>query len=95
MRVTVRYMAQLRTTAGAADEAVEIDGPCTVAELASRLAARHGEALRRLLLASDGRLSPIILVFVNDVQVGPEDDRPLSDGDVMTLLSPIAGGQMR
>jgi molybdopterin converting factor small subunit len=92
MRVSVRYMAQLRTAAGVAGETVEIDGPCTAADLAARLAARHGEALRRLLLGTDSRLSPIILVFVNDAQVGAGDSGPLQDGDTVTLLSPIAGG---
>ena len=52
MAVTVRYMAQLRTAAGVAAESFDLDGPCTASELAAHLAARHGEALRRLLLGS-------------------------------------------
>jgi molybdopterin converting factor small subunit len=92
MRVLVRYMAQLRTAAGIAEESVELAGPCTASELAARLAARHGDALRRLLLAADGRLSPVILVFVGDAQAGPDERLALKDGDVVTLLSPIAGG---
>ena len=67
-------------------------GPCTASELAARLAARHGDVLRRLLLGADGRLSPVILVFVGDAQVGPDDRLALKDGDVITLLSPVAGG---
>jgi molybdopterin converting factor small subunit len=92
MRVSVRYMAQLRAAAGVAEESVELAGPCTASELAARLAARHGDALRRLLLAADGRLSPVILAFVGESQVGPDDRLDLRDGEVITLLSPIAGG---
>jgi molybdopterin converting factor small subunit len=92
MRVSVRYMAQLRTAAGVAGEAVDLDGPCTASDLAARLAARHGEALRRLLLGADGRLCPMILVFAGDAQVGPDEPLVLKDGDVVTLLSPVAGG---
>jgi molybdopterin converting factor small subunit len=92
MRVSVRYLAQLREAAGVAEETVDIDGPCTASELAARLAARHGEALRRMLLAADGRLSPVILAFAGNAQVGPDERLALKDGDVITLLSPIAGG---
>ncbi|HEX5273360.1 MAG TPA: MoaD/ThiS family protein [Gemmataceae bacterium] len=90
--MSVRYMAQLRAAAGVAEETVDVDGPCTASGLAARLAAHHGDALRRLLLAADGRLSPIILAFVGDAQVGPNECLALKDGDVVTLLSPIAGG---
>ncbi len=92
MRVSVRYLAQLRAAAGVAGEAVDIDGPCTASDLATLLAARHGDALRRLLLGADGRLSAAILVFVGDAQVGPAERLALKDGDVITLLSPVAGG---
>ncbi len=92
MWVSVRYLAQLREAAGVAEEALEIDGPCTVSEMALRLAARHGEALRRMLLGPDGRLSPIILAFAGDAQVGPDERLSLKDGDVVTRLAPIAGG---
>jgi len=92
MTVTVRYMAQLRTAAGVAGEAIDLDGPCTASDLASDLATRHGDALRRLLLGADGQLSPGVLVFVGDVQVGQGENISLKDGDVVTLLSPVAGG---
>lgn len=92
MRVSVRYMAQLRTASGVAAETLDLDGRCTAADLAAQLAARHGEALRRLLIGDDGRLSPVILVFVGDTQVWPGEESDLKDGDVVTLLSPVAGG---
>jgi molybdopterin converting factor small subunit len=92
MKVLVRYMAQLRAAAGVAAETVDLDHPCTASELAARLAAQHGEALRRLLLGADGRLSPTILVFLGDSQVGPDESLPLKEGDVITLLAPVAGG---
>jgi molybdopterin converting factor small subunit len=92
MRVSVRYMAQLRTAAGTAGETIDLDGPCTASDLATRLAARHGDALRRLLLGPDGQLGSMILVFVGNSQVGPGESLSLKDGDVVTLLSPVAGG---
>jgi molybdopterin converting factor small subunit len=93
MRVSVRYMAQLRQAAGVAEESLDVDDGCAASDLAVRLAARHGSALRRLLLTPDGRLSPVILAFVGDAQIRADERLALKDGDVITLLSPIAGGQ--
>jgi molybdopterin converting factor small subunit len=92
MHVSVRYMAQLRKAAGVDSDALELPEGSTPADLAAAVAGRHGEALRRLLLDGAGRLHPAILVFVGDVQADPDDPGPLRDGDVVTLLSPVAGG---
>ncbi len=92
MKVTVRYLAQARHAAGVASEQVELDDPCPAAELVLRAAERHGGALKALLLGADGTLQPALLLFVGDEQVGPEAECELKDGDVVTVLSPMAGG---
>ncbi len=93
MRVSVRYMAQLRTAAGVAVEAVEIDGRLHgLGPWRPGLAARHGDGLRRLLLGDDGRIGPAILVIIGDAQIVTNELLSLKDGDVITLLSPVAGG---
>jgi molybdopterin converting factor small subunit len=89
MRITVRYLAQLKQAAGIATEVVTSDERTPHGLLLS-LIERHGDALRRLLLDADGEPTATILVFVNDRQVEPGME--LHDGDVVTLLSPIAGG---
>jgi molybdopterin converting factor small subunit len=43
-----------------------------------------------LLLDANGQPNETILVFVNDEQMEPGVE--LKDGDIVTLLSPIAGG---
>jgi molybdopterin converting factor small subunit len=92
MRVAVRYLAQLRQAAGVAAEEVDVAEACLVRDLLARLGERHGEAVGRLLLDAAGALQPTILVFVGDVQVDPADAAPLREGDVVTILTPIAGG---
>jgi molybdopterin synthase sulfur carrier subunit len=83
VKIAVRYMAQLRRAAGTAIEQVELDAPCSAADLLKRLAEQHGLPFRALL--------PMVLLFVGDEQVGPET-APLRDGDVVTVLTPMAGG---
>jgi molybdopterin converting factor small subunit len=91
VKIAVRYMAQLRRAAGAAAEQVELDAPCSATDLLKRLAEQHGLPFRALLLDEDGNVRPAVLLFVGDEQVGPEA-APLQDGDVITILTPMAGG---
>lgn len=93
MRLTVRYMAQVKHAAGTAGDEVQLDAPCTVRELLAILAQRRGEALRRMLLDSAGQAQPTILIFLGDRQVWPDELLQPRDGEVLTILSPIAGGQ--
>jgi molybdopterin converting factor small subunit len=92
MKVSVRYMAQVRQATGVDGESLELAAPCTLAELLGQLAARHGERLRNLLLLADGAPQPSILLFLNAEQTQDHSATPLKDGDVLTILAPMAGG---
>ncbi len=92
MRVTVRYAAQAREAAGTADETVELDGERTVRDLLVFVARAHGSPLRGFLLRDDGAPHPSVLVVVGDEQVRVDDPRPLVDGTVVSLWTPISGG---
>src|SRR3954451_5834991 len=70
VKVAVRYMAQLRRTAGAAAEQVELTQPCSAAELLQRIAESRGGPFRNLLLDADGNVQQAVLLFVGDQQVG-------------------------
>jgi molybdopterin converting factor small subunit len=85
-------MAQVKQAAGRAIEEIELEHPCTVWELIARLARRDGGPLRRLLLDGQGSVQPALLVFVGDEQVSAGQAAVLRDGDVLTVLSPMAGG---
>ena len=92
MTITVKYHAQARQAAGAASEEVELPFGGRVRDLAPLLAARHGGALRAMLITDDGRPHPSVLLFLGDEQVDPESNRPLCADDVVEFLTPIAGG---
>ncbi|MBI1915889.1 MAG: MoaD/ThiS family protein [Planctomycetes bacterium] len=90
--IRVRYVAQLKQAAGVAVEEVELSSSSSVRDLLLLLADRHGAPLGNLLLGEDGSPQSTILVFVRDEQIVPSDGSLLKDGDVVTLLSPMAGG---
>ena len=92
MKVTVRYLAQARQAAGCSAETLELHGDCLPGELLWRLAQQHGDPLGRVLLGPTGAPHEALLLFVGEQQVRAETARALRDGDVVTILTPMAGG---
>jgi molybdopterin converting factor small subunit len=91
LRITVKYQTQVKRAVGRGVETVEV-GDGALRHLLGHLAERHGEAFRRLVLREDGTPQSSILVFVGERQVTPGAGVALEDGDVVTLLAPMAGG---
>ncbi|MDB5322782.1 MAG: hypothetical protein JWN40_4413 [Phycisphaerales bacterium] len=91
MKFKVTYSGQARSTAGCANEVVELPAAATLRELLAAIAARHGERMAALLNFKE-RNTPAVLVFVSDEQVTWEAPPPLNDGAEIMLVSPISGG---
>jgi molybdopterin converting factor small subunit len=89
MRITVKYMAQLKRLAGAS-EVIEVGSGSVLGAVLVELAARHGADFRALLLGADGQPQRSLLVFIGDERAGLNQE--LHDGDRVTILSPMAGG---
>jgi molybdopterin converting factor small subunit len=92
MNIVVNYSSQLRQLSGVSSEQIEIEAPCSLQTLVTRLVEKHGEGLRGILLEPHGNLRSSILAIVNDIQVHWQIAVQLQDGDVVTFLSPLAGG---
>jgi len=93
VKITVRYQTQIKRAVGLVSETVDIGPSCAVPELLRQLAQRHGESFRRLVLKDTGMPHDSILMFVGDRQLTAEAGQVwLHDGDVLTLLAPMAGG---
>jgi molybdopterin converting factor small subunit len=86
------YETLLKRAAGVRSDSVELDAGAEVRDVIRLCAERHGDPLRSLLMDGRGVIRPSLLIFVHGLQLGPEDTGPLSDGDVVTLMSPISGG---
>ena len=90
MQVTVHYFAQLKRAAGVGSERVAIAPGTNLAGLVGQLAAGRDDAFRALLLDTTGQPQRALLYAIGDVQA--EFERQLHDGDVVTILAPMAGG---
>jgi len=93
MQITIQYESQARRAAGIRSETIEVaDASCSVTDCIRRIADGHGEALKSILMNTNGEVQPTLLVFLNDRQIVRGDETTLSDGDTLTLMTPISGG---
>lgn len=92
MKITVNYLAQLRHAAGISSESIDLDTACSIQDLVIQLTENHGEPLRSFLLDTTGTLRQSILLIIGETQVHWEIPVQLKEGDVVTFLSPLAGG---
>ena len=81
--VIVRYFAAARAAAGLASENIDVGEDATVGDALDALAARHGEALRRVLAACS---------FLVDSIAVRDHATPLRPGTELDILPPFAGG---
>ena len=81
MRVTVLYFAVLRERLGIDEESLELAAGATVRDAIAALAREH---------APIATLRTKFRVAVN--QDFADDDHPLTDGDELALIPPVAGG---
>ena len=92
MTVEVRLPTLLRPAAGGSPSAT-LDG-ATVGEVLQALETAH-PALAGQVLMSDGSLHRFVNVYLNDDDVRYLDklDTKVADGDVVSILPAVAGGE--
>jgi MoaD family protein len=90
MAITVKIPAQLRAVTDGED-AVEVEGG-TVGEALDAVFAAHGDLRTRI--TEDGTLRRFVNVYVSGEDIRFQDglDTQLSDGDEVTILPAVAGG---
>jgi molybdopterin converting factor small subunit len=73
-------------------DAVLLEGK-TVGELLGRLTTQHGQ-LKKHLYADNGTLRNFVNVYVNneDIRYLKNEETPVSDSDVVSIIPSIAGG---
>jgi len=85
--IRVRYWAAARSAAGTAEDAVEVSGPVTLADLVAEVVRRH----------AGSRLPDVIAVcsvLVGDQPVGSREPESVvvRPGATVEFLPPFAGG---
>lgn len=92
MKITIEYNGQLRHLAQKESDTIDVEEGTPIPEIITRAAAAYDDTFRVILFDASGDLLPSALVLLRDEPVNRESWPTLSDGDVLTLLPPIAGG---
>lgn len=91
MQVVVKAYALLKQRAGTGEIALEVEEGSTVRHLIELLGEKYGRDLANIVLTTSGEIDSDVLVSHNDVRI-TDADTPLSQGDLVLFLSPLAGG---
>ena len=92
MQLKIRYETLLKRAAGVARQSIDVAETQDVRDIVGELASQANNKVRSMLVDAAGNMQPSLLIFANDCQVNASDSCPLSDGDEITLMSPISGG---
>lgn len=92
MKITVRAFADYREIIGKEMELIEPEGK-TIGELLAGLGDRYPK-LRGEMFTPAEELKEFINIFINGRNIAFLNDMatPLSDGDIIALFPPVAGG---
>ena len=90
MSVTVRVPGPLRRLTGGQGKLEAEPGP--VGSVLATLAATH-EGLRARLFEADAQLRSVVRVFVGEADIRTLEglETPVADGDVLSIVMPVAG----
>ena len=95
MQVTVRFSGPLRALAGRQSLTLSLVDGVTLRDL---LRVLHGELpapfVEQVVTPLETGVGPLMLMLVNRVHPRDQNDleRPLSEGDVVVFVPPMAGG---
>jgi len=92
MQINVQYEAQVRRAIGLRLEKISVPDGSTVSDCVQRVAEVHSEKVGTILLNDSNDVQASLLMFLNDSQVLHDDAAILSEGDTLTLMTPISGG---
>lgn len=92
MKITFEYLGQLRHLAQCDSESREVEVGTTLPDLIESIAISYDEMFKAILLDNAGSILPSTLILMGDAPLNSDDWPNLKDGDIITLLPPIAGG---
>ncbi len=94
MNIKVRFEAQLRQAAGTDIADIDLEESNSISRVFSVVSEQFGKDVSSRLLDQDGNPQKSLLVFVNDQPVAYDcfTEGTLNDGDIVSILPPIAGG---
>jgi MoaD family protein len=92
MKIEVRFTAQIKREAGRGSEVLDVHEGCSLEQVLTALNGRYTQGFDRILFDERGQYRETAMLVVNGQQVFFHVPQELKEGDVLTIMSPIAGG---
>ena len=92
MKVTLKYMGQLRHLTGKNEEPIECREGLGLTDLIAKASKQYDPHFVDIVLDSTGTIRPSLMIIINGITASKDAAPNLSDGDTITLLTAIAGG---
>ncbi len=92
MKIKVKYTAQLKKAMGRREEFVEIPNGTLIVNLLGVLLQQNKEAFTDIVFDDNGDFLNAVLLILNGQQTSIDSIQSLNENDVITIMSPIAGG---
>jgi molybdopterin converting factor small subunit len=93
MNITVKLRAQIKVAAGTDTLQISLAENGSFRNVMEAIQAQEIQNLNPFLFSENQTVSRSLLFTLNHgVQVRPEENPVLKDGDVITIFSPISGG---
>jgi molybdopterin converting factor small subunit len=92
MQITVKYKSQVKKETGISFEELVITENEKLHDVLKRLTEKHGDKFGNLLFDDKGIFKNTILLAINNIQALYSENAQLKETDVLTIMSPIAGG---
>jgi len=94
MKVKVVYLGSIRQKAGVKEEKLNLADGLSVADLLSKIIALHATLKDIIRIGNESLVDPSFVVLLNGLSINLTDAKSakLKDGDTVTLMTPISGG---
>jgi MoaD family protein len=95
MKITVEFLSLPAVTKIVGDKSITLEFPGrTIDDLLTLITDRYGQKVRNFLFDDSGKLDMMLKILLNGSQWIRRDqlDKPLENGDRITIMMLVAGG---
>ncbi|MDO5977413.1 MoaD/ThiS family protein [Flavivirga spongiicola] len=92
MNIKLRFTAQIKDVVGNGADTIVVNDGAKLQDLLKKIAGKYGEKFESILFDENNGYRHSNLIVINQSQISYEDNVTLTEGDEVTLMSPISGG---
>ncbi len=92
MKIKIKYTAQLKKAIGKAEDLVDVNEGINIEGILNHLNKIYSKEFANIVFNQDGQFMNAVLLILNGKQIAFNSEKEVKENDVITIMSPIAGG---